>query len=151
MLPGTLIRETDTPEEESRTVLDVYHRANAWAQSAKAARAHADALRTLRTAAQAHPEIATALAALDLEQLDSHGLDAIGLDLNLAETEREVELSAAHAEGYRRSAEADGNRRCVCGHTLNHHAHKLTDGGTLPCGINGDGEPCRCLDLDLSS
>ncbi|MDX3065573.1 MULTISPECIES: hypothetical protein [Streptomyces] len=102
---------------------------------------------TLAAYATQTPDLAEALAAIDLTDLDG-SLNGTAIELGLSEARKEFERNQALAEVETRrlAAGVAPNGRCTCGHLGPVHARRVVD-GRLPCGIAG----CRCEDLTFGS
>ena len=95
------------------------------------------------TYAAQDPELANALAAIDLTEFNG-ALDSTSIEVGLSEARGEFERNQALAEVERRRLEAGAapDTRCTCSHSGPVHARRLVD-GRLRCGVTG----CRCEDL----
>lgn len=114
-----------------------------YSQAADQALAQTRAWETLATYAAQDPELANALAAIDLTEFNG-ALDSTSIEVGLSEARGEFERNQALAQVERRRLEAGAapDTRCTCSHSGPVHARRLVD-GRLRCGVTG----CRCEDL----
>ncbi|MFG2210543.1 hypothetical protein [Streptomyces sp. NPDC048638] len=118
-----------------------------YSSASRAAGVQAAALHLVLARTGADPDLARALARIDITEMKGV-LDGAGLQAALAEAKAERDISAALAERCRRreAAGASLGAACGCGHSAATHASRLVKGVRLPCRHTG----CGCGDLAFS-